>query len=143
MSKSKGNVVNPDPLVRDFGCDSLRMYELFVGPPELDAEWNRVELVARQVADRRGNRSPEPGVVRGAAFVTPMPSSSSANCSSGSYSRDVNPAAWRSRQKSLRGFAKCAPAAAETRPGLIPQKTQRRAGARTSGTALSETVFIS
>jgi leucyl-tRNA synthetase len=40
MSKSKGNVVNPDDLVRDFGCDSLRMYELFVGPPELDAEWN-------------------------------------------------------------------------------------------------------
>jgi leucyl-tRNA synthetase len=39
MSKSKGNVVNPDTLVRDFGCDSLRMYELFVGPPELDAEW--------------------------------------------------------------------------------------------------------
>ena len=40
MSKSKGNVVNPDELVRDFGCDSLRMYELFVGPPELDALWN-------------------------------------------------------------------------------------------------------
>jgi leucyl-tRNA synthetase len=40
MSKSKGNVVNPDDLVRDFGCDSLRLYELFVGPPELDAEWN-------------------------------------------------------------------------------------------------------
>jgi len=40
MSKSKGNVVNPDDLVEEFGCDSLRMYELFVGPPELDAEWN-------------------------------------------------------------------------------------------------------
>jgi leucyl-tRNA synthetase len=40
MSKSKGNVVNPDSLVENFGCDSLRMYELFVGPPELDAEWN-------------------------------------------------------------------------------------------------------
>jgi leucyl-tRNA synthetase len=40
MSKSKGNVVNPDDLVRDYGCDALRMYELFVGPPELDAEWN-------------------------------------------------------------------------------------------------------
>ena len=37
MSKSKGNVVSPDDLVRDYGCDSLRMYELFVGPPELDA----------------------------------------------------------------------------------------------------------
>jgi len=40
MSKSKGNVVSPDALVADYGCDSLRMYELFVGPPELDAEWD-------------------------------------------------------------------------------------------------------
>lgn len=40
MSKSKGNVVSPDDLVRDYGCDSLRIYELFVGPPELDAEWD-------------------------------------------------------------------------------------------------------
>ena len=40
MSKSKGNVVSPDDLVRDYGCDSLRMYELFVGPPEMDAEWD-------------------------------------------------------------------------------------------------------
>ena len=40
MSKSKGNVVSPDDLVRDYGCDSLRMYELFVGPPELDSEWD-------------------------------------------------------------------------------------------------------
>ena len=30
MSKSKGNVVSPDDLVRDYGCDSLRIYELFV-----------------------------------------------------------------------------------------------------------------
>lgn len=40
MSKSKGNVVSPDDLVRDYGCDSLRLYELFVGPPELDSEWD-------------------------------------------------------------------------------------------------------
>ncbi len=40
MSKSMGNVVSPDDLVRDYGCDSLRMYELFVGPPEMDAEWD-------------------------------------------------------------------------------------------------------
>ena len=31
MSKSKGNVISPDDLVNDYGCDSLRMYELFVG----------------------------------------------------------------------------------------------------------------
>jgi organic hydroperoxide reductase OsmC/OhrA len=48
----------------------------------------------------------------------------------------VNRAACRSRQKSFRGFAKCAPAAAETRPGLIPQKTTLRPGPRTSGTEL-------
>jgi leucyl-tRNA synthetase len=40
MSKSKGNVVNPDDLVERYGCDSLRLYELFVGPPEMDAEWS-------------------------------------------------------------------------------------------------------
>ena len=40
MSKSKGNVVSPDDLVQDYGCDSLRLYELFVGPPELDSEWD-------------------------------------------------------------------------------------------------------
>ena len=40
MSKSQGNVVSPDDLVMDYGCDSLRMYELFVGPPELDSEWD-------------------------------------------------------------------------------------------------------
>ena len=40
MSKSKGNVISPDDLVQEYGCDSLRMYEMFVGPPELDAEWD-------------------------------------------------------------------------------------------------------
>lgn len=40
MSKSKGNIVSPDELVKKYGCDSLRMYELFVGPPEIDSEWD-------------------------------------------------------------------------------------------------------
>ena len=40
MSKSKGNVVSPDELVEKYGCDSLRLYELFVGPPELDTDWD-------------------------------------------------------------------------------------------------------
>ena len=51
---------------------------------------------------------------------------STSSCSAGSSSRGVNRATWSRRQKSLRGFAKCAAAAAETRPGLMPQKTTRR-----------------
>ncbi|OPX31437.1 MAG: leucine--tRNA ligase [Candidatus Latescibacteria bacterium 4484_181] len=40
MSKSKGNVVSPDELVEKYGTDTVRMYELFIGPPEQDAEWS-------------------------------------------------------------------------------------------------------
>ena len=44
MSKSLGNVINPDEMVEKFGCDALRLYELFIGPPELDASWNNAGL---------------------------------------------------------------------------------------------------
>jgi leucyl-tRNA synthetase len=40
MSKSKGNVVSPDELVINYGADTVRLYTLFIGPPEKDAEWN-------------------------------------------------------------------------------------------------------
>ena len=40
MSKSKGNSVSPDKIVGKYGTDSLRMYELFMGPPEQDSEWD-------------------------------------------------------------------------------------------------------
>jgi leucyl-tRNA synthetase len=40
MSKSKGNVVSPDEMVRKYGADSVRSYVLFMGPAESDAEWN-------------------------------------------------------------------------------------------------------
>ena len=40
MSKSLGNIVSPDDMVRDYGCDALRLYELFIGPPELDSIWD-------------------------------------------------------------------------------------------------------
>lgn len=40
MSKSKGNVVSPDKLIEQYGADTLRVYTLFIGPPEKDAEWN-------------------------------------------------------------------------------------------------------
>ena len=39
MAKSKGNVVSQDDIIRDYGVDVLRMYILFMGPPELDIEW--------------------------------------------------------------------------------------------------------
>jgi leucyl-tRNA synthetase len=40
MSKSKGNVVAPDELIAKYGADTQRLYTLFIGPPEKDAEWN-------------------------------------------------------------------------------------------------------
>ncbi len=40
MSKSKGNVVSPDKLIKSYGADTVRLYTLFIGPPEKDAEWS-------------------------------------------------------------------------------------------------------
>ncbi len=39
MSKSRGNVVNPDEIVEKYGSDCLRMFELFIGPPDVMCEW--------------------------------------------------------------------------------------------------------
>lgn len=49
MSKSKSNDVSPDDLVKEYGTDSVRLCELFVGPPEVDAEWtaNGIEGCSR------------------------------------------------------------------------------------------------
>lgn len=40
MSKSRGNVVNPDEIVEDFGADTLRTYEMFIGAFDLSASWS-------------------------------------------------------------------------------------------------------
>ena len=40
MSKSKGNVINPDDMVKQFGADSLRIYEMFMGPLESSKPWD-------------------------------------------------------------------------------------------------------
>jgi leucyl-tRNA synthetase len=40
MSKSKGNVVDPDQLIRKYGADTVRLFSLFAAPPERDLEWN-------------------------------------------------------------------------------------------------------
>jgi len=40
MSKSKGNVVNPDDLIEEYGADSLRLFMMFAAPPEQSLEWS-------------------------------------------------------------------------------------------------------
>ncbi|NNE44497.1 MAG: class I tRNA ligase family protein, partial [Gemmatimonadetes bacterium] len=40
MSKSRGNVINPDDVVRENGADGLRLYEMFMGPLEVDKPWS-------------------------------------------------------------------------------------------------------
>jgi leucyl-tRNA synthetase len=52
MSKSRGNVINPDDIVSEFGADTLRMYEMFLGPLEATKPWstNGVEGVHRFLA---------------------------------------------------------------------------------------------
>jgi leucyl-tRNA synthetase len=44
MSKSKGNVVDPDSMIQKFGSDALRLYVMFVAPPEKEVEWNDTGL---------------------------------------------------------------------------------------------------
>ena len=44
MSKSKGNVINPDDIVNEYGADTLRIYELFMGDYEQDAPWSTDSL---------------------------------------------------------------------------------------------------
>ncbi len=45
MSKSRGNVVNPDELIAQYGADTERLYTLFIGPPERDVEWQEDGVV--------------------------------------------------------------------------------------------------
>ena len=53
MSKSKGNVVNPDDIVRDHGADTLRLYEMFMGPLEAEKPWSTTGVEgARRFLDR-------------------------------------------------------------------------------------------
>jgi leucyl-tRNA synthetase len=53
MSKSKGNVINPDDIVRSHGADTLRLYEMFMGPLEASVAWNDNGLDgARRFLDR-------------------------------------------------------------------------------------------
>ena len=64
MSKSKGNVINPDDMVKAYGADALRVYEMFIGDYEHDASWSenglkgckrfldRIERIADKLIDK-------------------------------------------------------------------------------------------
>mgnify|MGYP004469905173 CR=1 FL=1 len=53
MSKSKGNVVNPDDVVEQYGADTLRLYEMFMGPLDAGIAWSTTGLAgARKFLDR-------------------------------------------------------------------------------------------
>ena len=66
MSKSKGNVVNPDDIVNEYGSDTLRTYEMFIGDYEKDAAWSieslkgckrfldKVERLQNKLNDKNG-----------------------------------------------------------------------------------------
>jgi leucyl-tRNA synthetase len=45
MSKARGNVVNPDEIVRDYGADTFRLYEMYMGPLEAQKPWNTRDIV--------------------------------------------------------------------------------------------------
>ena len=78
MSKSKGNVVSPQPIVERYGADTARAYILFIGPPDQDADWSdegvegvhrflgRLWRLAADVAERSGRRQPDPDAGTGA-----------------------------------------------------------------------------
>jgi leucyl-tRNA synthetase len=77
MSKSKGNTVSPDDLIRAYGADTVRFYTLFIGPPEKDAEWRDESVVgayrflrglwdlSSTLIERLGGVQPARGVVEG------------------------------------------------------------------------------
>ncbi|MDD6478428.1 MAG: leucine--tRNA ligase, partial [Oscillospiraceae bacterium] len=44
MSKSRGNVVNPDEIIRDYGADTMRVYEMFIGDFEKAAPWSQASI---------------------------------------------------------------------------------------------------
>ena len=56
MSKSRGNVVNPDAIIQEYGADSLRLYEMFMGPLEATKPWNTQSIPGvRRFLDRAFN----------------------------------------------------------------------------------------
>ena len=53
MSKSRGNVINPDDVIEKYGADTLRFYEMFMGPLEASLPWSNTGLDgAKRFLDR-------------------------------------------------------------------------------------------
>jgi leucyl-tRNA synthetase len=79
MSKSRGNVVSPQPIVERYGADTARAYILFIGPPDQDADWSdegvegvhrflaRLWRLGADLAEQHGQRAlePDPGTGQG------------------------------------------------------------------------------
>ena len=77
MSKSKGNMISPEPYVERYGADTARAYILFIGPPDQDADWTdegvegvhrflgRLWRMAADVSERVGRRAPDPNAGSG------------------------------------------------------------------------------
>ncbi|HEX2730702.1 MAG TPA: leucine--tRNA ligase [Polyangiaceae bacterium] len=63
MSKARGNVVNPDEVVREFGADSLRLYEMFMGPLERTKPWQTSGIVGVRNFLEKVNNLIQRGVV--------------------------------------------------------------------------------
>jgi leucyl-tRNA synthetase len=71
MSKSKGNVVSPQPIIERYGADTARTYILFIGPPDQDADWSdegvegvhrflgRLWRLGADVAENGSQRAPD------------------------------------------------------------------------------------
>ncbi len=58
MSKSRGNVVNPDDIIKQYGADALRLYEMFMGPLEATKPWSTASIPGvRRFLDRAHNVS--------------------------------------------------------------------------------------
>ena len=75
MSKSRGNVVNPDEVVKEYGADSLRLYEMFMGPLEAVKPWSMegvsgvrgfLDRVWRMIVDERAEEMALNGAVQDA-----------------------------------------------------------------------------
>ncbi len=69
MSKSKGNIVDPDAIIKNYGADTLRLFILFAAPPEAELDWNDTGIdgawrflarVYRLVGPLSGGRKPSP-----------------------------------------------------------------------------------